>query len=412
MPASVDLRLPLLGVEAMTSKIKEIEAAAGVEFFDYQQAALDAAMAQAGPAQRLCLYYKTGAGKSLTALAAIALWGHSEALVIAPPITHGDWADLGKQLGIEVEAMSHAKFRMAGTKLSRTKAVIADEIHLFGGHSGQGWKKLDKLALHLQAPMVLASATPNYNDAERVYCIQHILEPHAVKGGYIAFVYANCETQENFFARMPIVTGFHRHKDAASYLASLPKVEYLPDDLVYTIDDVMVPTPPPYELVAFGLNARTDRIIASQMEERHALVNLALIDDSGRLDPYIYNLVNDMVVDAKGPVLVFAAHSTVAEALSVSLQLHRVDHAVVTGATSKTAKQKALSMFKTGLINLLVGTASLATGTDGMDVVCDTLIILDDTDDDSLRRQLIGRIMPRGISSNSQSKRVHRIVLT
>ena len=59
---------------------------------------------------------------------------------------------------------------------------------------------------------------------------------------------------------------------------------------------------------------------------------------------------------------------------------------------------------------MLIGTASLATGTDGLDKMCDTLIILDDTDDDSLRRQLIGRIMPRGADTDTSKKKVYRFV--
>jgi hypothetical protein len=41
--------------------------------------------------------------------------------------------------------------------------------------------------------------------------------------------------------------------------------------------------------------------------------------------------------------------------------------------------------------------------------MCDTLIILDDTDDDSLRRQLVGRIMPRGEDTDATGKSVYRI---
>ena len=49
-----------------------------------------------------------------------------------------------------------------------------------------------------------------------------------------------------------------------------------------------------------------------------------------------------------------------------------------------------------GEIRVLIGTASLATGTDGIDKICNEMIIVDDTDDDALRRQLVGRILPRG----------------
>ena len=309
-----------------------LQAKAGVEWFDYQLETLTAAMVQPGPSQRLCLYYKTGAGKSLTALALTALWGHSDVLVVSPPSTHKQWIELGTKLGMAVETMSHAKFRRQDTKLSRNKAVIADEFHLFGGHNGQDWKKLDTLARHLKAPMVLASATPNYNDAERVYCIQHILDPHSVKGGFLAFLYANCTTEENFFGRVPKVTGFQRHRDAAQYLASLPRVAYLADDLVYTIHDTPIHTVRPVALEKFGYNKRADRIVASLMEERHALVNLSLVSDYGRLYDYVFDIVQQQIESQPTPTLVFAAHASIAEALGVSLQRAKVTTRCVTFA--------------------------------------------------------------------------------
>lgn len=397
----------------MTPTVELLQGKAGIEWFDYQLAALTRAAGMPGPSQRLCLYYKTGAGKTLTALGLVALWGHSDVLVVAPPSTHEQWVKAGATLDIEVEAMSHAKFRRQDTKLRRDKAVIADEFHLFGGHNGQGWKKLDRLARGLQAPMVLASATPNYNDAERVYCIQHILDPHSVKGGFLAFLYANCETEENFFGRMPKVTGFRNHPDAASYLASLPGVEYLKDDLVYKIHDTLIHTVKPVALEKFGYNKRAGRIVASLMEERHALVNLSLVSDYGRIYDYVFDVVKAQIESQPTPTLVFAAHATIAEALGVSLVREKMRFKVVTGALSAKRKQEAIDRFLAGQLDVLVGTASLATGTDGMDKVCDSLLILDDTDDDALRRQLIGRIMPRGAdATSSHTKYVQRLVLS
>ena len=57
-----------------------------------------------------------------------------------------------------------------------------------------------------------------------------------------------------------------------------------------------------------------------------------------------------------------------------------------------------------------MGTTALATGTDGIDKVCDTLVIVDDVDDAALRRQLIGRILPRGLDTDLTNKRVLRFV--
>jgi hypothetical protein len=58
---------------------------------------------------------------------------------------------------------------------------------------------------------------------------------------------------------------------------------------------------------------------------------------------------------------------------------------------------------------MLIGTATLATGTDGLDKVCNTLFIVNDTDDDALRRQLIGRILPRGDSASTTAKQIFRL---
>ncbi len=386
----------------------------GITFTDFQVEALEyAEKFLADPTKlRTCLYYKTGAGKSITALVQVALLGFTEAIVITPPSTFPQWEALGRKLGVNVTCMSHAKFRQKDTKLSRTVPVIADEMHLFGGHKGQGWKKLDTLAAHLQAPLVLASATPNYNDAERVYCIQHVLNPGSCRGGYIEFLYRECDTEANPFAREPKVLGFRNYPDAAAYLAALPGVLYLPDDLVWSITDHPIPLRVPRELYVYGLNERAGRIIASQIEERHALVNLSLITDTGLLDQQAYDTVMSLVGQTEKPSLVFAAHSTVAEALAATLRRNGVAHDIVTGGTTGRAKADVVARFNAGKLKVLIGTATLATGTDGMDKVCDQLIILDDTDDDSMRRQLVGRIMPRGLGGDASTKSVHRLLLT
>ena len=60
-------------------------------------------------------------------------------------------------------------------------------------------------------------------------------------------------------------------------------------------------------------------------------------------------------------------------------------------------------------MEVLVGTASIATGTDGIDKVSDLLILVDDTDDESLRRQIIGRILPRGADTDASKKVIYRL---
>lgn len=404
-----------VGQQEALVRLNDLAARAGVTFFDYQWAALTRQIDQPEGRQRVCLYYRTGAGKSLTALAFVVAWGHTRATVIAPPSTHRQWVELGERLGVQVAPMSHAKFRMPKTKLARDEPVVADEFHLFGGQAGKGWRKLDRMAMGLAAPLVLLSATPNYNDAERVYCVQHVLDPLSCRGGYIQFLYEHCNTEPNHFGITPLVNEirpFKKFLSASEYLAALPRVEYLPDDLVYQIQDIAVPAYWPKEAELYGLNRRARRLIASQIEERHARVNLALVDDSGRIRAEIYQILSDIVGAATTPSLVFAAHSSVATALGASLDDHQVRHEVVYGELTNKQKEASIRAFTSGDLDVLVGTATLATGTDGIDKMCDTLVILDDTDDAALRRQLIGRIMPRGEDTDASNKRIYRLVLS
>lgn len=393
--------------------IAEIEDRLGHSLFDYQKDCIDELNTQrvVDNRQRLCLYYRTGAGKTLTSLMCLHYLGHHDAIVIAPPTTHDMWIAAGKLLDIQVQPMSHAKFRQKTTLLPRTLPVVADEFHMFGGHGGLGWKKLDRLAGGLKAPMILASATPNYNDAERVYCIQHVLDPMSCRGGYIEFLYRHCETEANAFAMEPIVTGFRNYPNAAAYLADLPGVYYLPDTVQYTITDIDIPRKTSREYEEFWYDHRRHRIVASQIEDRHTRVIHGLCAEDGHLRHEIYDALTDLVGNAAGPVLIFANHSTVVEHLDTCLDEYGVKSAIVTGKTPAKKKEERISAFRDGVLDVLVGTSTLATGTDGLDKVCDMLIILDDTDDDALRRQLIGRIMPRGADSDASMKQVVRFVL-
>ncbi len=377
------------------------------ELFDHQKDFLDDVENLSSP-QRACLYYKTGAGKSMTAMLGMRKLGYTEVLVIAPPATHRQWEELAQSLSMTASVMSHAKFRMLDTKLSRKIAIIADEFHLFGGQKGQGWRKLDKLAQHLQAPLFLLSATPNYNDAERCYCIAHALDPQSCRGGYLQFIYQNCSTEQNPFGMEPKVTGFLKYPDAASFLADLPGVYHLPDDLVVNIQDIPYKQQLPDELTVYGYNRRNDRMVASQIEMAHAKRYQGLVGEDGYLRPDILTEVLKVLLKSK-VTMIYANHATIAEVVGRSLQRSHVGCKVVTGKTSKSEKDTAILQFGHGF-DVLIGTATLATGTDGLDRVCDTLLILDDTDDNALRRQLIGRIMPRGDFVSTANKQVYRLV--
>jgi superfamily II DNA or RNA helicase len=145
----------------------ELAAAWGINWFPYQIEALDGERHVDSASLRTCLYFRTGAGKTYTALALMAQAGMDEVLVIAPLRTHDQWAGIAAKAGIKARVVTHQKYRRKGVKFPRLLPVIVDEFHMLGGHGGDGWDKLRVHAKGLQAPLVILSATPNYNDAER-----------------------------------------------------------------------------------------------------------------------------------------------------------------------------------------------------------------------------------------------------
>lgn len=401
----------------MSDPILALAEKRGRPFLPHQQEALTDALEQvrSGASLRLCLYHRTGAGKTYTSLAAIALAGAQEALVVAPPITHDKWIEEGRLLGVEVFPISHTIFRAKGYKVHPRQPLIVDEFHLLGGHGAQGWTKLDKIARGLKGPLVIASATPNYNDAERVYCIKHILDPHGTKGGYLQFLYSECVTTENPFGRTPNVERFHVYDGSAEqYLKHMPKVHYVEDEAIkqVVIGDIPIHVPLPRAFEDYGYDEREHRIMASRMAEDHTRIKLQFTLPTGEVRPEVYDEIALQVGQASTPTLIFAVHAELAEALHRTALANGTRSLLATGKMTTRAKQEVVNQFKTGDFDILIGTATLATGTDGIDKMCDHLLIVDDTQDDAQRRQLMGRILPRGKDVDVSNKVVTRLVFS
>lgn len=382
---------------------------AGVVWQSYQLQALQQIAAQAPP-QRLLLYYRTGAGKTLTALACLRRCGYQTALVVAPPATHGQWHAEAARLNVRVTVVSHSKFRMKDFKLRRDEPIIADEFHMFGGNTAAGFKKLDRVAANLAAPLILCSATPNYNDAERCYCVQHILDPASCLGGYLNFLGVHCKTRLNPFSATPYVDGFLHYASAAEYLADLKHTVYVPETHVATIEDIEYPVDLPEAFDKFNFNERTGEIMTSIIQRRWSRQFYGLLTEDEDLTNVVLERLTEIAGNATGPLMIFAVSKRVIAALEKMLKEALVTYRKVTGDETTKQKSQMIADFKTGNYEVLIGTAALATGPDGLDKVCDTLVILQDTDDDALRRQLIGRIMPRGTDTDASNKQIFRFV--
>ena len=102
--------------------------------------------------------------------------------------------------------------------------------------------------------------------------------------------------------------------------------------------------------------------------------------------------------------LLFCQHSTIASAVAKSLWETAWNSWLITGgSTHKQAEEIKQGFLRTNLWKrVLIGTSTLATGVDGLDKACDQLMIFDDIDGDhSKRRQLIGRVLPRGLDTRT-----------
>ena len=391
---------------------EKIEQLLGKALFDHQRAALDFWESDRPHRGRLCLYYKTGSGKTLTSL--LCMWarvqGQETVLVVAPPSTHMSWAAAAAVLGMEVECVSHAKFRQQAFKVQRTTPIIIDEFHMLGGYQAQGWKKLERISRGLQAPLIICSATPNYNDVERCYCVQKIVDPDSTRGGYLEFLYQHCETRQSPFSMTPEVVGFRSQQSAAEFLAAMRNVLHVPDDVDYTVQDVPLPRQMSLEFDEYGLSPFGPRLMASQIEARHTERRFNLVDANDRFRQSVYDELSQLVGNLPPTkVLMFCNSSRIAEALHQCLCSNGVPAGIITGKDTKKAKEAELHRFISGDMEVLVGTASIATGTDGIDKVSDLLILVDDTDDESLRRQIIGRILPRGADTDASKKVIYRL---
>lgn len=372
-----------------------------IESFEGWKPGQDAAMnlwmhSEFGTRQRLLLHFPTGEGKTITSLALLRLRGWMKVVVLAPPITHKSWQDRATLLGMELVLMSVAKFRQKATKLPRDTPVIVDEVHELGGHGKDGIKKMARMAPHIPA-IILMSATPHYNSPERAYCIGIVLDPLNNRGGFIPWIYRNCLTTPNPFASTPYIDGFLEYDSAADWLLAQGYTAYVEDTAEWVSNELHFESNWDDELFElYNLDESQMRIMASIMERNHRNSFLQ------RVDPKMGELRPDVLEQLVGLLdtqhyLIFCAHSEIAHAVARSIDSFAQVY-LITGETSTGLKQDQVRGFVQSKYRLpvMVGTSAMATGLDGLDTVCDSLIIFDDlVGDGAKRRQLIGRVLPR-----------------
>ncbi|QYC53775.1 DNA helicase [Microbacterium phage EugeneKrabs] len=349
------------------------------------------------------LLFPTGEGKSKTSLAQIASRGFDEIYVVAPPKTHPAWQRDANVLGVHIELMSHKAFRER--KSFSRKPFIIDEVHMLGSRTGDGWKRLKRMSGDMPA-LVMCSATPNYNKPERAFCLTTIGDEDPILN-YEKWMQTHCTTEPNRFAYYPTVTGFLKYDSAIDFLVDHPWVSYVEDTATWTADTLKIPLPDLSNFEQLNFSKRHHRLTASDMEKRHKRVELRLIDDKGFIRGEVLDSINGLMrqYPERSKWLIFCMHKTVAQALHRSVK----GVLLIDGDTKTTDVDGILRSF----INVqgpewLIGTTAMATGVDGIDKVCTSMLILDDIEgDNAKRRQLIGRILPRGTADKRE-----RLVVT
>lgn len=354
--------------------------------------------------RRIFLFFPTGEGKSKTALALVATEGYDKCVVVAPPKTHSQWLRDAGTLGIHLKIYSHEKFRMKGTPVPTNVPWIMDEYHKLGGHSGEGFKKWKALVYKITAPIVGASATPNYNDPDRAYCLEVAFDARPIYN-YGDWIFRHCRTEPNRFAYYPKVLGFLKFDNAIDYLSDKPWIAYIEDTATWKDYELILPSQKLTLFEEYGYSETHHRVVASDMEKRHKRVELNFINEKGKIRKEIIDTVIQYLDNCEGhdKWLVVCAHKTVAEALYKTMKR---DVWIITGDTKDIEPEKqGFIMAQRGW---LIGTTALAEGVDGLDKTCQAILFLDDiVGDPSKRRQIIGRILPRGTDDGKE-----RIVVT
>jgi superfamily II DNA or RNA helicase len=146
------------------------------------------------------------------------------------------------------------------------------------------------------------------------------------------------------------------------------------------------------------------------MEQRQQRQCINLLDDHGFLRTETLTVLLELLETAPKAVMIYSWSSKIGDAVSRSLDRAGVAHVYITGKNSEPDRNVMLTKFKTGQVSVLIGTDALATGTDGLDKVCDTLVIVNDTSDNAQRKQLMGRILPRGLNVDASGKTIVRLV--
>lgn len=353
------------------------------------------------------LYFTMGKGKTLTA-AQIALNAQTDDLIgsvmiVAPPSTHKQWdIILKKHLTVPYKIVSHQWLGknedFLKKNLSRTLTVI-DELHQ-SANRGKVLTKLITKLIKVSFAAILMSGTPFRNKEERLYTVHDWLYDNA--DSYESWLHKYCNTEPDRFAYYPKFLSF-KAGEIEDFLeqidsSSLKRIFIEKEALVYKEKNITLPIDNDrYDLLeTYSVYGAQPMQVSNSVRQKLAYLNYLKYcsyikrDSEGEMRLYgtredVLDIINN---HADRNPIVYCFSSKVSKLyfddyLGISYQ--------VDGKTTKKRKEAAIEAYK-AIGGVMFATDSISTGTDGLQEVTNTIIILDDTMDGTNREQLIGRI--------------------
>ena len=377
---------------------------------EYQKTAIDGVGKLLSADKRIknsLLYFTMGKGKTITATQ-IAVNAQSsdlieKVLIIAPPSTHQQWTELlGKYLKVPFKVVSSQWLgrnqRFLQNDFSKA-LVIVDEVHQ-SANRGKVLTKVVTRLIKLCFGAVLMSGTPFRNKEERLYVVHNWLFEGVES--YESWLHRYCNTEPDRFAYYPKFISFKaggieeflEHIDDPQY----PRIFIEKESLVFKTIEINLPMEnKAAELLKTYSIYGSNRIqISNSVRQKLAYLNYLKYceyinrDDSGEIALYVprQDVLDVIKKYADRNPIVYSFSSKVSKLYFENYKgvAHRVD-----GKTSQKKKENTINVYKKKG-GIMFATDSISTGTDGLQEATNTIIILDDTMDDTNREQLIGRI--------------------
>lgn len=353
------------------------------------------------------LYHSMGKGKTMTAVQiaknAIDANHCDSLLVVAPPSTHKDWNALfEKYIDVQFKVVSLQwliKNKEFLRYINKETLVIIDEIHLASNRGKEGTKVATAI-INRAFGSLLMSGTPFRNKEERLFVVHDWLFGDAKN--YENWLNEYCNTIPDRFAYYPKFVSF-KAGEIEDYLEQIDRMPYKKifiekEDMEYktTFEYLPILNNQYNVLEKYSVYGKERLIVANSVMRK--LRYMSYLKYCGYIEADIENDTCTLheprqdileIINRYSPrnPIIYAQSSKVARFYA---DLYP-DSLYIDGKTTKKNKDLIFSEFKRGG-KILFATDSISTGTDGAQEATDCILVLYDTNDNTSRDQLIGRI--------------------